>query len=333
MSNPIKWGILGTGHIVERSFLPGLHAAGDGAAYIVGGRDVDRSKSYATRHAIERVADGYQALIDDEHVDAIYNPLPNSLHAEWTIAALKAGKAVLCEKPLCATLEQTKAVLDEARHSRFPVWEAFVFPFQRQFDRVRELVSNGSVGRLVEVQSAFHFQLQNRDNIRLSPELGGGALNDVGCYPAHLATLLLGSPVTGFGFARWAPEGVDEAAQGVIEYADGSRLALSCGMDYFTSSADTFSRLLGERGEIRVSNAFHPRPGDSVQVHVDGDIQTENLADEEPTFAGIIRHIHAVIRQQEEPRHTALDDSLPTAATLDLLHRSFKSQHLERSVI
>jgi predicted dehydrogenase len=327
----VRWGVLGTAHIVERSFLPALTAAGGGRIVAVGGRDEARSKTYAAKNGIERTVLGYQALIEDENLDAIYNPLPNGLHAEWTIAALKAGKAVLCEKPLTASLDETRSVLAHAAHSRFPLWEAYVFPFQRQFDRIRQLIDSDSIGPVLEVQSTFHFQLTNRDNIRLSPELAGGALNDVGCYPAHLATLLFGAPVSGVGLARWAPEGVDESAQGVIEYAEGGRLALSCGMNYFTSGADTFSRLIGERGDIRIANPFHPRPGDTVEVRANGNVRSEDLSDPEPTFANIIRHIHGVILGDEEPRHTARDESLPTAATLDILHRSFKSGQVEQS--
>jgi len=296
----------------------------------VAGRDEARSKTYAAKNGIQRTVLGYQGLIDDDSVDAIYNPLPNSLHAQWTIAALKAGKAVLCEKPLCGSLEETRAVLAQAIKSPRPVWEAYVFPFQRQFDRIQELLDVDSIGPAVELHSTFHFKLTNRDNIRLSPELAGGALNDVGCYPAHLATLIFGSPVSGVGLPQWAPEGVDESAQGVVEYEGGHRLVLSCGMNYFTDGADTFSRIIGECGDIRISNPFHPRPGDSLELRVSGQVSGEDLADAEPTFTGLIRHIHRVIHGDEKPRHTAVDDSLPTSAALDILHRSFRSGRLER---
>lgn len=333
VNKPVRWGILGTAHIVERSFLPALHAAGGGTVDVIAGRDETRSGAFAARHGIERVAAGYQALIDDTAVDAVYNPLPNGLHAEWTIAALNAGKAVLCEKPLCATLAETTGVLDAARGSALPVWEAYVFPFQRQYGRLEQLVASGAIGRPIEIQSTFHFRLTNRDNIRLSPELAGGALNDVGCYPAHLATLLFGSPLAGVGYPRWAPEGVDEAAQGVLEYEGNRRLLLSCGMDYFTEGADTFSRIIGEDGEIRVSNAFHPRPGDTVEVRAGGEIRTQDLSDAEPTFTGIIKHIQGVVRAEAAPLHTASDDSLPTASALDILHRSFASSHTEAASV
>src|SRR5215469_11037079 len=176
----LRWGIIGTANIARAAFLPALRVAG-GVPAAVAGRDEARTRRWADEHGVRRAITGYQNLIDDPDVDALYNPLPNSLHADWTIAALRAGKPVLCEKPLCGTLADTHRVLDVARETGTLPWEAFVFPFNEHMDRIRTLVGDGAIGELREVQSDFHFKVTRPGNIRMSADLQGGALRDVGC--------------------------------------------------------------------------------------------------------------------------------------------------------
>src|SRR5579875_2469189 len=193
MSAPttVRWGILGTANIARAQFLPALRQAG-GAASAVAGRDAARAETYARENGIDRAITGYQALIDDPDIDVLYIPLPNSLHAEWTIRALEAGKPVLCEKPLCGTLRDAQRVLGAARQTGTLLWEAFVFPFQPQMAAIEKLVADGVIGELKEIKSNFHFMVRSPSNIRMSRELEGGALNDVGCYPIRLAQLMFG---------------------------------------------------------------------------------------------------------------------------------------------
>ena len=147
IDEPIRWGILGTAGIAERAFLPALRQAGDGAAISVGGRDGSHAASWAAEQGVARGVAGYERVVDDPEIEAIYIPLPNGLHADWTIAALEAGKAVLCEKPLCVTREETRRVLATADAASVPLWEAFVFPFHQQMERVRDAVADGQIGR------------------------------------------------------------------------------------------------------------------------------------------------------------------------------------------
>lgn len=322
MVHDVQWGILSTAHIAESAFLPALHAVGL-QAYAVAGRDKARTEAFAQKHGIERAMTGYESLLDSTDIDAVYVPLPNSLHVEWTINALQAGKAVLCEKPLCASLSQTKEVLDAARVSARPLWEAFVFPYHRQQQRLENLVGSGAIGEVDEIQSEFYFGLRNRQNIRMAPELAGGALNDVGCYPIRFAQLMFAStPKSAFADARWASEGVDEEMRGVLNYKSGGHLVFSCGM---TRDSGTFTRLVGHDGEIRITNPFHPRGHDFIEVRRGDDVSIERLGVSEPTFAEAIRHINAVIAEEVAAVHTAVDDSLATEVALDLLHRSARS--------
>jgi predicted dehydrogenase len=314
-TDQVRWGIIGTANIARSAFLPGLRQAG-GVAAAVAGRDGRRASDYAREHGIERAVEGYQRLIDDPGVDVLYIPLPNALHAEWAIRALQAGKPVLCEKPLTGTLADAERVLDVAHQTGTLLWEAFVFPFQQQFARIRDLVAQGAIGELREIQSNFHFSLGRPDSdIRFSPELQGGALRDVGCYPVRLARDLFGAEHdSAWATAELGRHGVDVETWGTLGFPDGRRLLLSCGM---RRSYDTFSRLMGTGGQIDISGPFHPGPADEFVIRAAGaGPVTVRAAPQEASFTAAIRHINAVICGEEPPRLLAVDTALGSARAL-----------------
>ncbi len=320
-SGRVRWGIVGTANIARAQFLPALRQAG-GVAAAVAGRDPARTRQYARDNEIERAITGYANLIDDPAIDALYVALPNSLNAEWTIPALEAGKPVLCEKPLCGRLADTESVLAVAEETGTLLWEAFVFPFHPQMLEIRKLLADGAVGELKEIKSNFHFLLRNPANIRLSRELEGGALLDVGCYPVRMAQELFGPDYqAAWAHAVMGGDGVDVDTWGVLDYADGRRLMLSCGLG---RSYDTFTTLEGTAGQIRITNPFHPGQADSYQLVTPGaDDRTFGAHAEERSFTAAIRHIQAVIEGNEAPRQLAVETSLPTARALADLAVSF----------
>ena len=318
----VRWGVIGTASIARRFFLPAVREA-DGDAAVVAGRDAERTGRWARDNGVGRAVVGYQELIDDPGVDALYIPLPNSLHAEWTIRALRAGKPVLCEKPLTGTLLKTEQVLAVARETGTPLWEAFIFPFHDQIRRLRELIAGGVIGDLREIQSNFHFLMARREtNIRMSAALAGGALLDVGCYPVRLARDLFAAEHT----SAWATSdydagGVDMGTWGCLGFPRGCRLLLSSG---FNRAQDTFSRLLGTAGQINITNPFHPTPQDRFEVRVEGGEPSVHpgAGPSKESFTPAVRHIQAVVRGEEEPRLLAIDTSLGSAQALDDLARS-----------
>ena len=310
----VRWGIIGTANIARAVFLPGLRQAG-GEASAVAGREAGRAEKFASDNGIGRSVVGYQTLIDDPDIDSLYIPLPNALHAEWTIRALEAGKPVLCEKPLCGVLPDTERVLATARRTQTLLWEAFSFPFHAQLAELKRLVADGAIGELVEIKSNFHFMVRSQANIRLSRELQGGALLDVGCYPVRLAQELFGPDhESAWARARAGGDGVDVDTWGVLGYSGGRRLMFSCG---FGRSYDTFTTLEGTSGQIHVTNPFHPGPDDSYQVVRPGDEQGPvPAAPDELSFTPLTGHIDAVLRGEQAPRLLAVDTSLPTAQAL-----------------
>jgi predicted dehydrogenase len=310
----VRWGIVGTANIARGAVLPGLRAAG-GTAAAVAGRDLGRAEKWASEQGVDRAVAGYQALIDDPGIDALYIPLPNSLHAEWTIRALEAGKPVLCEKPLCGTLPDTERTLAAARRTGTLLWEAFAFPFHAQLTQLRQLIADGAIGELMEIKSNFHFSVTRPDNIRYSRDLQGGALLDVGCYPIRLAAELFGAAHrSAWATAIRGGQDVDVDIWGVLGYPADRRLLLSCG---FGRSYDAFTTLEGTTGQIHVTNPFHPGPGDSYTVKAGRDQPRHYpAAPAELSFTGLTRHINAVLRGEEEPRLLAVDTTLPVARGL-----------------
>jgi predicted dehydrogenase len=322
-TDAVRWGIIGTANIARGQFLPGVRAAG-GVPAAVASRDLGRAEEWARQHGVDRAVGGYQALIDDPDIDALYVPLPNSMHAEWTVRALRAGKPVLCEKPLCGTLAEAEQVLAAAEQTGTLLWEAFVFPFHAQFAAVRKLLADGAIGELLEIQSGFHFLVTRAGNIRLMKGLDGGALNDVGCYPVRIALELFGAAHTdAWATAVWGGQNVDLDTQGSLGFPGGRRLLLTCGM---RRGYDTFTRLLGTTGQIHLTNPFHPGKGDTYTVLAHGEEpRTLDPGQDEPSFTGMIRHIQNVLREEEAPRQLATATSLASARALHDLHQSMSA--------
>ncbi|TVZ05982.1 gfo/Idh/MocA family oxidoreductase [Trebonia kvetii] len=338
----VRWGIVGTANIARAQFLPGLREAGGGRAALVASRDKGRAEAYAAANGVDRGVADYAALIESPDVDAVYVALPNAPHAEWTMRALRAGKAVLCEKPLCVGSARTRAVLDVAATAARPLWEAFVFPFQAQHRRLVALLADGAIGEPAEVISAFHFLLSSTTNIRLDAALGGGALADVGCYPIRLAYELFCAPLAqAAGITATDPQevrvaactGVTEGevevdAAAIVGFGRSRRLLLTSG---FKRSYDTASSVLGTQGRLQLTNPFHPGPADTLTLlRPKADPVTERPTTDERSFTAAIRHIHAVLRGEAAPEHTASEFSLPAARTLEQLQALARPANEER---
>ena len=312
----VRWGIIGTASIARGQFLPGLREAGGGRAAMVAGRELARAEAFAAEHGVDRGVEGYAAVTESPDIDAVYVAVPNSLHAEWTTRALRAGKAVLSEKPLCVGSAQTAEVLEVARATPGALlWEAFVFPFQAQHRRLTGLLAEGAIGEPAEIISAFHFRPARPGDIRFSAGLGGGALADVGCYPIRLAHELFGAADDDLATGSAEVYGeVEVDAAGLVPYGS-RRLLLSSG---FRRSYDTFTRVLGSQGQVHLTNPFHPGPADTLTLHRPGaDAIAEHPTTDARSFTAALRHIHAALRGEAAPEHLAQDSALATARTLE----------------
>ncbi|MDD0815253.1 Gfo/Idh/MocA family oxidoreductase [Curvibacter sp. HBC28] len=229
---PLRLGVLGCANIA-RQFCRDVAASPTVQVVAVASRQADKAADFADTLGIGRWHASYEALLADPEVEAIYLPLPNSLHAEWAVRAAQAGKHVLCEKPLALNLSEAQAMHHAAREHGVILLEAYPYAFQPQHQHLLALLAEGAIGQVRSVQACFGFMLPPAPgNIRLQPDLGGGALLDAGSYALSLIREVMGqAPVRVQADASWAPSGVDISLMATLHYADGRRAQLSCAMD------------------------------------------------------------------------------------------------------
>jgi D-xylose 1-dehydrogenase (NADP+, D-xylono-1,5-lactone-forming) len=259
--SPLRIGILGAAKIA-RLFVDAVRGSRKVVVSAVASRDVDRTTAFARDNAVAVVHPDYDALLDDSEIDAIYVPLPNNLHAEWSIRAARAGKHVLCEKPLAATAAEARAVFEAARENGVYVVEGYPYRAQPQTLKMRELLAANAVGKLQLIQASFGFPLTDLANIRMNPGLAGGAIMDAGSYPVSLVRTVAGTkPTRVFAVSRWGESGVDLTTLATLEFASGLLAQVSCS---FATARHRHAFIAGDAGSISTtyfndtSGAFPP---------------------------------------------------------------------------
>jgi xylose dehydrogenase (NAD/NADP) len=272
--NRLRWGILGPGRIAPR-IVRALDGNPRGELHAVAGRDEGRAREFAQRHGATTVHPTFEALLDDPLVDVVYIALPNSLHAEWTVRALDAGKHVLCEKPIAMTADEADEIATAAaRNVRIAV-EAFMYLHHPQTLRMLELVRAGTLGTVQLVSAAFSFLLDNGSDPRIDPDLGGGSLWDVGCYPVSISRRIAGEEPDGVGaFARFDERGVDHTFVGQLHFPSGL-------LAHFESGFDAPDRerveVVGSDATLVVHHPFLPYPDGpqpAMTITRDGEVET-----------------------------------------------------------
>jgi predicted dehydrogenase len=270
-TGPLRWGILSTARIVEE-LLPGFAASESAELLAVASRDAARAESFAGEAGIPRSYGSYAELLADEEIDCVYVPLPNGMHAEWTRAALAAGKHVLCEKPLTPTAEEARALFEAAEESGLVLMEAFMYRHHPKTRALREIAGSGRVGEPRVLRTKFHFTVEDpATDIRYDAELSGGALRDVGCYCVSLSNYLAGSAPEEIGAsARMADSGVDETFSATMRYPSGLLAVFDCGM---ASPLDVGVELLGTEGRAVIEMPWyaHREPLSITVVDADGE--------------------------------------------------------------
>jgi len=236
--------------------IPPLRASAGNRLLAVASREPATAAAYAKEWGIERAHGSYEALLSDPGIDAVYIPLPNHLHAEWAIRAARAGKHVLCEKPLALDVAEVDAMEKAARESGVVLAEAFMYRHHPQTLKVKELVEGGAIGAVRFVRGTFSFTLDRPDDVRLRPEWGGGCLWDVGCYPLSFTRFLLGAePVEVVGSQVLGPSGIDETFAGQLAFPGGVLAQVDAG---FRSPFRAEIEIAGSTGTIRVSHPWKP---------------------------------------------------------------------------
>ena len=317
----LRWGILGTARI-NRRVIPAIGLARRSELVAVASRDRARAEAYASEWSIPRAIAGYQALLDDSNIDAVYIPLPNTDHVPWTLAAIAAGKHVLCEKPLALDPHDVDRIAAAAAAARVVVEEGFMYRHEPLTTRVASLVNEGAIGTPRVVVSGFTFSLAADHNIRLNPALGGGSLWDVGGYPVTYAQLIAGDePRMVSGNALWHRSGVDEEFVGLLRFGAGMTANIYAG---FRAAHRTWLEILGSDGRLTVPNPFRPGPIETLELERHGAIERIAVAGSAEIFVREIEDFEASVLDGAAPVVT-LAESRRTAATLTRLYASARS--------
>ena len=313
----MRWGILGTARI-NRRIIPAMRLARRSELVAVASRERARAEHYAAEWSIPRAVAGYQALLDDPGIDAIYIPLPNTDHVPWTLAAISAGKHVLCEKPLALDPVDVDRIADAAAAARVIVEEGFMYRHEPLTRRVIDLLNDGAVGSVRAVISGFTFALESPLNIRLDPALGGGALWDVGSYPVTYAQLIAGhEPKSVAGTALWHASGVDEDFMGVLRFdPEGMTANIYAG---FRAAYRTWLQVIGSDGRLTVPNPFRPGQLETLELERDGFSERIEVVGSSQIFVREIEDFEASVLDGA-PQIVSLAESRRTAATLSALY-------------
>lgn len=316
---PIRIGMLGGAIIAEHAIF---NAIGEGAplnVVAVAARDADRAAGYARQWHIPNVYPSYAALLAEADVDAVYVPLPNELHHRWVIAALEAGHHVLCEKPIAISAREAADMADTAEARGLLLMEAFHWRAHPVARRLAELVGEGAIGEIEHIDCWFdisrHYLLPN--DIRLSPEMGGGSLLDEGCYCANLVRLLAGEPTVVSASAKMLPEGVDGAVTAELALPNGGAATIRTDMTLPGETVGCGATIRGTKGVVRVDNPFLPGWGSRIMI---GD-----RVEEMPTTSSYYHQAVAFAKLLREGPHvpSPARDSVANMRVLDAIRAAF----------
>lgn len=315
----IRWGVLGAASVARRRVIPAIQTSSNGRVTAIASRDPARAHAFAAELDLPVVHADYQSLLADPEIDAVYIPLPNSEHRQWTIAAAEAGKHILCEKPLALTAGEAEEMVAAARQAGVLLAEAFMYRFHPRVEKLLSLVEEGAIGELRLIRSTFTVGPPAPGNIRLSRALGGGALMDIGSYAVNFARLVTGQePEAVSALATYGREsGVDETFAGILRFRDGVIDAFDVSM--LTPGNSTFE-VLGANGKIVAPAGFRPESDQPTELHLFRGWDQREVIPIEPTnhyrlmvedFAGAI--------QERRPVRFAPEDAVANMRVLDAL--------------
>ncbi len=323
MTKPFRIGLLGASRIARSAVIAPAREIGDFVVTAVAARDSARAQAYSDEHGIPVVAEGYGALIARDDVDVVYNALPPAGHARWTIAALEAGKAVLCEKPFARDAAEARAMVEAAARCGRPLLEAFHYRFHAVTRRAEAMVREGRLGALHTGAAEFHIPIANAPGeLRWLADQGGGAMMDLGCYPLHALRTLIGAEPAIVCAAGVFADGVDTAMRAELVFPIGVSASIACSMTAEAPSA--WLRLEGERGRLDIVNFVAPQRGCRFSVTIDGETAVEPT-DGATTYAAQLRHLHDVLTGEAAPL-TGGSDAVANMTAIDAIYAAARSR-------
>ena len=322
----IRWGLVSTANI-NRRLIPAIRESARGELVAVASRSMASAQAYAEQWEIPQAFGSYEAMLASETIDAVYISLPNHLHAEWTIKALRQGKHVLCEKPFALTLAEVDEMTAVSQQSGCVLAEAFMYRHHPQTKIVGEWVRNGRLGRITLVRGVFNFVIHSSENVRLVPEWGGGCLWDIGVYPLSLAQFIMGGPPQQVVGSQWVGEsGVDEVFSGQMIYANGGMAQISAS---FCTPFFTDAEIIGTEGRMAMNRPFvghtdgqrqlmfYPKDGEPEEIPVP----------EKELYLGEVEDMHAAILDGR-PNYLTLAETRNHIKTVLALYKSAQTNRI-----
>ncbi len=317
MTAPIRIGLLGASKIARGAVIAPVKADPRFTLSAVAARDPARARAYADEHGILGVAAGYAEMVRRDDVDVVYNALPPAGHAEWTIAALEAGKDVLCEKPFARNAGEARAMVAAADRTGRLLMEAFHYRFHNVMRLAESLTGSGALGRIVRADGEFSVPIpRTPGELRWSAEQGGGGLMDLGCYPLHaLRTLLRGEPKIA-GAKAVFEDGVDSDLSAELTFPGGISASIACAMtgERFTA----WLKVQGERGTLEIQNFLAPQMGCRFTTTIDGETTT-HPTEGPATYVAQLNHLHAALKEGADPL-TGGADAIGNMAAIDAIY-------------
>ncbi|BCA39109.1 Gfo/Idh/MocA family protein [Kluyvera ascorbata] len=309
MSDVVNWGVLGYARIAKNSIIPAIARADNARVYGVASRHRDElpvgewQKSYGD----------YAALLADDAIQAVYIPLPNSLHKEWVIRALEAGKHVLCEKPIGLTADEAREMQQVAKQHNRLLMEAFMYQYTDRVRVIKQVLESGELGELRHINVSFRFLLDRPGTIKMQPALGGGALYDVGCYPVNFIGMVTGRLPVSCKAVSETEQGVDTNLSALLQYDDGLIANIHCGFNAFGRN---YAEIIGTKGMLVVDKPFLDDAG-TLYLHTNEGVR-ELPVSESDRYQAEIRHFSSAILN-EPSRLIPLDETVRNMQVLDMI--------------
>ena len=326
--NAVRWGILGVAKIATEKVIPAMQRARGVEVAALASRSAEKAQQAAARLGLPKAYGSYEALLADRDIDAVYIPLPNHLHVPWSIECLKAGKHVLCEKPIGLNVAEAKRLAAAGReHPRLKLMEAFMYRFHPQWVTARRLVTEGKIGQLRTIQTLFSYFNRNPADVRNQAAIGGGGLMDIGCYPISLSRFLFADePNRVFAEIEFDPDfGVDRLASGVMEFAAGS------GTFTVGTQIAPYQRvnIMGTEGRVEIEIPFNAPPDRPCRLwHQHGGKIDEIVLDTCDQYT-VEAELFSRAVLDDTPVPTPIDDSVTNMRVIEAMFSSGKSGHWE----
>ena len=265
--NIVRWGILGYARIAEMSTIPAILEAENAVFYGMASRDQAKRAACQEKFHCEKTYETYDELLDDPSIDAVYVPLPNSLHKEWAIKAMEKGKHVLCEKPMTLNEKDAVEMVEASKKNGVILMEAFMYRYTHRTNKVQEILESGVIGEIKHVTSSFRFFLNRANTIKMNAALGGGSLYDVGCYPLNFVQMVIDEEPSEVHVAAEMENGVDVSASVLLKYESGKIATLHSGFNAFGRN---YSEIIGTKGRVEIPDTFLDDEGSFLLVTDDG---------------------------------------------------------------